>query len=134
MTDRGGKGDGGTIAPSGDDGWLPRGLHVHGKSGLTSVLREWLSKSDAATIGDTSGFQGRIWVTAEIEGYRVRLDADTTHDAVQKVVDEPAAQPTRPWRIVRNQRGQITKVQPTARPITGWYAYIHPPLPRETEI
>jgi hypothetical protein len=114
--------------------WLPRNFRAFGKRALLSLLRTWLSDSDSLTIGDTSKYHGAFWGTADISGHKVRLAADTTRQAVERVLDEIAAHPERPWRVVRNRRGRITKVQATEREVPGWYAYIHPALPGEVEI
>jgi hypothetical protein len=103
--------------------WLPRNFRVSGKQPLMSLLRTWLSDSDSPTIGDTSRYHGAFWGTA-----------DTTRQAVEQVLDEVVAHPERPWRVLRNRRGRITKVQATEREVPGWYAYIHPALPREVEL
>jgi hypothetical protein len=117
-----------------DHGWLPRNLRVAGKRDLISILQGWLADSSAPTVGDTRRYHGAFWVTAEIGGHKVRLAADTTREAVQQVVDELSGRPDVPWRVIRNQRGQVTKVQATSQPIVGWYAYVHPALPQETSI
>jgi hypothetical protein len=126
--------------PSGDrqenltEGWLPRNFRVSGKGALLSILRTWLLNSDSPTIGDTRRYHGAFWGTADIGGHRVRIAADTTREAVERVVGEIAAHPERPWRVLRNRRGRITKVQATEREVSGWYAYIHPALPGEVEL
>lgn len=116
------------------DGWLPRNAHVFGKQQLLSLLSSWLTHSQSPTIGDTRKFHGTFWVTAEISGYKVRLAADTTRAAVRQFVVEVTPHPERPWRVIRNERGRINKVQATERPLSGWFAYVHPPLPSEIEI
>jgi hypothetical protein len=117
-----------------DEGWLPRNIRVAGKRELLDLLGRWVKVSKATTIGDTRGYHGAFWVTAEIDGHKVRLAADTTWGAVNEVVQEAANHPDRPWRVVRNQRGRVTKVQVTARALPGWYAYIHPALASEADL
>ena len=114
--------------------WLPRNFRVSGKQPLLSLLRTWLSDSDAPTVGDTSRYHGAFWGTADISGHKVRLAADTTREAVERVLNEVAAHPERPWRVLRNRRGRITKVQATEREVPGWYAYIYPALPHEVDL
>jgi len=116
------------------EGWLPKGLRLRGKAHLIETLRGWLMSSAAQTIGDTSGFHGRFWVSAEIGDYRIRLAADTTRAAVQRVVDEIGAHPQRAWRVVANKQGTVNKVVPTQHAEPGWYAYLSRPLKAETEI
>ena len=116
------------------EGWLPKGLRLRGKAHLIETLRGWLMNSAAPTIGDTSGFHGRFWVSVEIGNHRIRLAADTTREAVQRVVDEIATHPDRPWRVVANEQGRVNKVLPTLRVEPGWYAYLIRPLDAETEI
>jgi hypothetical protein len=94
----------------GPEGWLPKGLRVSGKHHLIATLRDWLTESRAPTIGDTSSFHGRFWISADISGYRVKLAADTTREAVQTVVDQATADPEPPWHVVANQLGRINKV------------------------
>lgn len=86
-------------------GWLPKGLRLRGKAELLAALRDWLNTSYARTIGDTSHFHGRHWATAEIAGYTVRLAADTTREAIQRVLDEAGDDAARPWRVIANERG-----------------------------
>jgi hypothetical protein len=116
------------------EGWLPKGLRVSGKRQLITILRDWLHQSGAATIGDTSRFHGSFWVYVDVNGHRVRLAADTTREAVQRLVDEVGAHPERPWRVVANQLGRINKVVVVDRDDPGWYAYLSRPLDVETEI
>jgi hypothetical protein len=123
----------GTVTPI-EEGWLPKGLRLRGKRELIAALRAWVDGSSAPTIGDTRSFHGQYWISADIGGHRVRLAADTTREAVRTVVNQVAANPARPWRIVANQRGRVNKVVVTDRVEPGWYAYVIPGLPTETEI
>ncbi len=43
------------------DEWLTKGSRFGGKRQVITALRRWLVESNAATIGDTSGFHGRFW-------------------------------------------------------------------------
>jgi hypothetical protein len=117
-----------------NEGWLPKGLRVNGKRELIATLRAWLSESSAPAIGDTRSFHGRFWISADISGYRVRLAADTTREAVQRVVDRATAHPERPWHVVRNQHGRINKVVVADRVEPGWYAYAIRSFEAETAI
>ena len=115
-------------------GWLPKGLRLHGKAQLIATLRAWLSSPGPPTIGDTSGFHGRFWISVDIGRHRVRLAADTTREAVQRVIDEIAAKPDRPWRVVANEQRRVNKVILTQRVEPGWYAYLTNPLKAESDI
>jgi hypothetical protein len=116
------------------EGWLPKGLHLHGKRELIAALRSWLAVPGAPTIGDTSSFHGQFWISADIGSHRVRVAADTTREAAQRIVDHASSDPARPWHVVANQKGRINKVVVTDRLEPGWYAYIAPPLEAETTI
>jgi hypothetical protein len=116
------------------DGWLPKGLRIHGKAQLLQALAEWLGESDAPTIGDTSTFHGRYWVSVQVGGYRVKVAADTTRGAVRRVVEELQRNPGRPWHVKANQKGRINKVILTERAEPGWYAYLGTPLDAEASI
>jgi len=117
-----------------EEGWLPKGLRVNGKRELIARLRSWLAESSAPTIGDTRSFHGRFWISADMSGHRVRLAADTTREAVQKVVDQVAANPDRPWHVVANQNGRINKLVVANRHEPGWYAYVTRALEAEATI
>jgi len=117
-----------------EGGWLPKGLRLNGKRQLIDTLRAWLAESTAPTIGDTSTFHGRFWISADIGGHRVKLAADTTRVAVQKIVDRAAANPEGPWHVVANQLGRINKVIVAERAEPGWYAYVARSLDMETTI
>jgi len=113
---------------------MPRGMRIRSKVELLDALREWLNSSDAPTIGDTSLFHGRYWVTVEVGTRRVKIAADTTREAVRSVVVALAANPNRSWRVVANQNGRINKVVPTASVELGWYAYLTQALDHEIVI
>ena len=113
------------------DGHLPRGFRVHGKSELMEVLREWLSRSRAATIGDVGSFGGRAWLLIDLGGEEVALNADTKRSAIETVVSDSATDPESPWRIVANNRGRFNKVLPGLDPLPGWYAYLKRPRSEE---
>ncbi len=117
-----------------EGGWLPKGLRVNGKRELIAQLRAWLTESTAPTIGDTRSFHGRFWISADLSGYRVRLAADTTREAVQRVVDQVSANPDRPWQVVANQSGRINKLVVGDRLEPGWYAYVTRALETEATI
>ena len=91
---------------------LPRGLRVRGKSELVEVLREWLVRSRAQTLGEVGSFGGRPWLLIDLDGEEIALNADTKRSAVEAVVRGCAAEPDSPWRIVANRRGRFNKVLP----------------------
>jgi hypothetical protein len=126
------------MAPTTSDaaGHLPDGLRLGGKQELRDVLRRWLSESNAETIGDVGRFGGRAWLTADINGIEVVLNADTKRAAIESFVDAGASEPDRPWRVVANRRGRINKVlpDPQGSSLPGWYAYLKQPLDEEQEI
>jgi hypothetical protein len=116
------------------DKWLAKGSRFDGKRQVITALRRWLDESNAQTIGDTNGYHGRFWVSADIGGHHVRIAADTTREAVRRVVDQMAAAPDQPWRVVENERGRVNKLVIGDRIEPGWFAYLTRPLPRETTI
>jgi hypothetical protein len=54
-----------------------RGLSVTGKAALADVLRSWLDRSAAPTLGDLGTFGGRAWLLIDLDAHRVALNADT---------------------------------------------------------
>jgi hypothetical protein len=125
-----------TPATSDVAGHLPEGLRLSGKRELRDTLQRWLSESSAETIGDVGGFGGRAWLTADINGFEVVLNADTKRAAVEWFVDASASEPDRLWRVVANRRGRINKVlpDPTGSPLPGWYSYLRQPADEEQAI
>ena len=115
--------------------WLPKGARYGGRHELVAALREWLATSKEPTIGDTGGaFHGQFWISAHIGGHSVRLAADTTREAVQRVVDAMRYDPNMPWRVISNQRGRVNKLVIGDRAEPGWFAYLTKPLSVEATI
>jgi hypothetical protein len=123
----------GRVARPVTDGYLPAGLRVGGKRELLVLLRDWLSASSAATIGDVGTFGGRPGLLITVGRHEVALNADTTRAAVQEYVLKNSSRPNQPWLVVRNRRGRINKVLPgpAPPPSPGWFAYLRDPLPEE---
>lgn len=118
------------------DGHLPQGLQVAGKAELVALLRQWLDESSASTLGKVGTFGGQAWLSVDVGGRAVVLNADTKRSAVVVFVREHDDDSERPWRVVANNRGRINKVLPwpSAEPLPGWYAYLTRPLPEEGAI
>ena len=116
---------------AGQPGWMPRGQRFRSKDELLVALRQWLRSSSAPTIGDTKLFRGRPWITIEIGSSRVKINADTTREAVRNIVGAVGGNPNKPWRVVANQNGRINKVVVTDSREPGWYAYLTDSLDRE---
>jgi hypothetical protein len=116
------------------DGYLRQGLRVDSKSQLVAELRHWLDGSEATTLGDVGTFGGRPWLYVKVDGYEIGLNADTTREAVDTFVRDPASAPEGPWRVVANRRGRINKVIPGPSPLPGWYAYLTRPTDHERTI
>jgi hypothetical protein len=117
-------------------GYLSRGTRVCGKRELAAVLKAWLRRSQASTIGDVGTFGGRAWLHIEINGQHIMLNADTKRAAVETFVRLSDTNPDQPWRVVANGRGRVNKVlpYPHADPLPGWYAYLSQPLTNEDTI
>ncbi|TMC10945.1 MAG: hypothetical protein E6J29_10625 [Chloroflexi bacterium] len=91
--------------------------------------------SKEPTIGDTGGaYHGQFWVSAYVGGHSVRIAADTTREAVQRVVDAVGYDPKLPWRVIGNQRGRVNKLVIGDRAEPGWFAYLTKPLSAEATI
>lgn len=115
--------------------WLPKGARYRGKQELIAALKEWLATSKEPTIGDTGGaYHGQFWISAHIGGHSVRIAADTTRGAVQRVVDAMAYDTKVPRRIISNQRGPVNKLVIADRAEPGWFAYLTKPLSAEATI
>lgn len=63
--------------------YLPKGLRVASKAELLVLLDEWLQGSTAATIGDFGGYGGQAWIVLDLGTHHVRLNGDTTREAVE---------------------------------------------------
>lgn len=111
--------------------YLPKGQRVQGKRELIRLLSAWLDSSQADTIGDVRTYKQSAWLYADIDGHRVRINADTTRAAVEAVV-RLNTDVDRPWQVVANQRGTVNKILPYQQPepLPGWYAYLTTPLPQ----
>jgi hypothetical protein len=118
------------------EGHLPAGLLIKGKAELVTVLRRWLSRSGASTLGEVGRFGGRPWLLVDVGNQGVVINADTKRSAVETFVRESQRRPGRPWRVVANRNGRINKVipRPLPDPLPGWYAYIGRPLEAEGTI
>ena len=117
-------------------GPLPRGLTLTSKADLVEVLRRWLAESHAETIGDIGRFGGKAWISVQLPGHEIVLNADCRRDAIERFVRANASQPNTPWQVVANRRGRVNKVLPVAGSVEcpGWYAYLMEPLNEEGTI
>ena len=104
------------------DGYLSETLRVASKDELVDLLRAWLAASGVAThLGDRAkSYKGWRAVIGSLEGHPFRLNADTTREAIERVVALNRPTP-RPWEVVGTGRqfdGPIRRVLPgTADPI-----------------
>jgi hypothetical protein len=116
------------------DGYLQPGLRVDSKSQLVAKLRRWLDGSQAPTLGHVGTYGGRPCIHVQIDHYEIALNADTTREAIETFVRDPASAPEGPWRVVANRHDRINKVIPGSSPIPGWYAYLTRPTDHECTI
>jgi hypothetical protein len=119
-----------------EEGHLPRGLHLADRRELRDALERWISESSAETIGDVGKFGGKAWVSVDVGGHEVVLNADTKRAAVEWFLEASRPSPGRPWRVVANRRGRINKVlpDPHGSALPGWYAYLTTELEEEQTI
>jgi hypothetical protein len=112
--------------------YLPQGMRLAGKRELVAVLRDWLAKSSAPTIGDVGSYGRRPWVVVEVGEHEVTINADTKRPAVEAFVRYSSRRPDQPWLVVPNRHGRVNKVilDPTVAS-AGWYAYVNRPLDAE---
>ena len=98
----GGSGTGAHPVHLDDHGYLPCGLQVAGKRELADLLRWWLEKSSALTIGDIGSYGGRPCLRITASGHEVVLHADTKRAAVQAYLSASSGNsdrpPSRPWK------------------------------------
>ena len=65
---------------------LPKGTRLNSVSELVDALETWLARSDADRLGPIGGYGGTPWLTVETPFGRVRLNADTRRDAIERFV------------------------------------------------
>jgi hypothetical protein len=112
-------------------GYIPQGSAVEGKAALYTLLKQWLERTDAPTIGPIGNYGGRAWITITLDRAQVAvLNADTKRAAVQAYVnDAETRRPEVPWRILPSrgsQRWNKLVFHPDGRQTPGWYCYLRP--------
>jgi hypothetical protein len=102
-----------------------RGQHCATREELVDLLEHWLSASSKPTLGNTGAFGGSPWLTATTSEGVMRVNADTTRDAVEQVVHAYRGSSGAPWVVVANRRGRFNRVELSPESSTaGWYAYL----------
>lgn len=74
-------------------------------------------------------FASREALTFETRLGLVNVNADTTRDAIERMVRHAQRMPHAEWHVIANERGTINKVvfDPDDTH-EGWYAYLRDPL------
>lgn len=106
--------------------WMPQGLRLEGEEQLLTALERWLASSRAETVGDVGAFGGKAWISCQLAGLEVVLNADTRRSAVRELLSRDRAGAT--WRVVANRRGRINRIQVGEEPLPGLYCYTTSPL------
>ena len=90
-----------------DNRYVAKGTTVENKRELLEVLRDWLTVSDASTIGPVANYGGKPWIAMHLDGNRMAvLNADTKRAAVAEYVKETERRrPDIPWSILPNRNG-----------------------------
>ncbi len=113
---------------------LEKGTHFHNRAALLEALRHWLETTDDETIGDTTRFAGTPWVSFESSLGIVNINADTTRNAVARMLDYRKANSVQ-WSVIENSRGKVNKVIFSASDShQGWYAYLRTPVDQPTSL
>ena len=105
----------------------PRGTHARDGSELVALLSAWVAQTRDETLGDASRFGRAPWVSVETPLGLMDLNADTRRSAVEAFLERARRQGgSFELQVVANRRGRLNKVvlDPTAPPLTGWYAYL----------
>lgn len=111
-----------------EGGVIPKGTRVASKSGLADLLARWYRETTEGTIGADLTYGGQAWLWVDLHPHPVRLNADTTREAVHAYLDDVASRSAEVrWHVVANERGRrINRVvfRADRRPVPGWFCYL----------
>jgi len=107
---------------------IPKGTRVASKSALADLLARWYRETTEETIGPDVTFGGQEWVCVDLQPHPVKLNADTSREAVRAYLDDVADGGAEvPWHVVANERsGRVNRVLYRAdrTAARGWYCYL----------
>jgi hypothetical protein len=108
-------------------GAIPKGTRVASKSALADLLARWYRETTEETIGPDVTFGGQEWVWVDLRPHPVKLNADTSREAVRAYLDDVSDRGLEvPWYVVANERGRVNKVlyRADGKHARGWYCYL----------
>jgi hypothetical protein len=110
-------------------GHVAQGSVVDGKAALYALLKQWLERTDAPTIGPIGSYGGKAWITIMLDRGQVAvLNADTKRAAVQAYVsDAETRSPEVLWRILQSRgshRWNKLVFRADGCQTPGWYCYL----------
>jgi hypothetical protein len=110
-------------------GYVAQGSVVDGKAALYALLKQWLERTDAPTIGPIGTYGRKAWITITLDRGQVAvLNADTKRAAVQAYVnDVERRRPEMPWRILQprgSHRWNKLVFGADGHRTPGWYCYL----------
>jgi hypothetical protein len=113
------------------EGYVARGTAIDGKAALYALLKQWLERTDAPTIGPIGTYGRKAWITITLDqGRAAVLNADTKRSAVQAFVnDAERRRPEVPWRILQSRgshRWNKLVFRADGHQTPGWYCYLRP--------
>lgn len=102
---------------------IAKNTRCRGKQEFLTLLSEWYTDTDEATIGGAARGQ-TAWVHFEASGVECYLNADTKRAAVERLL-KAAREEDAVWRVVSNRDGKVNKVsvEPGGEKTPGLYLY-----------
>jgi hypothetical protein len=117
---------------------IPKGTRCASKSVFVLLLQKWYETTAEETVGDKKLYPKITpWIFVETGGFKVRVHADTTREAVGRYLALASELgKDLPWRVRKGKQGTLNKVciEPDGGPTKGLFMYTVKELSEPTSI